>query len=172
QAFARNAEHAGDPHALLNYRHVAGLAALLFAEIAVQPLLIGHLLVERAHFFAARAQGLGDQRVTGGAELRFLDVLTVIRLKPTRRSLHDARLPFFDVEGAILGPRALAVRLVNDKPAVEALARSQLFFADLVTYRAGHAVGGLFAGRVIRVERQVAEYLALTSLLFGFITSY
>ena len=81
--------------------------------IAMQPFRIRHLLGENRQFLAAWAAGCGVKRVAGGAQLRLLDVFVVVGLEAAGRSLHDARLAFLDVEGAVLRPGFLGCRDVQ-----------------------------------------------------------
>ena len=76
-AFAKLAEHAGDPDRFLDDRHVAVLAALLLAEVAREPLLVGHLFRKRADFPAVGTKRFGDEGVAGGAELGLPDVFAL-----------------------------------------------------------------------------------------------
>src|SRR5437660_6125863 len=94
-------------------------------------------------------------------------MLLLIRLKSARRSLHNPRLPLFDFKGTVLRPCALAVRLIDHEPTIEALSRTQFFIADLMTDRARYSISRLFFGWIVRVERQMAEYFALAPLLLG-----
>ena len=139
-ALARDAEHARDRHRLLHHRHVARLAALRVLEIAVQPLLIGHLLGQAADRRAARSQRVRDERVARRAQLRLPDVLGLRRPVSLRRAAHDARVPRLDFERTVLRPFVRIRRGGDDEAAVEALARAEPLLADLMAHRARHAV--------------------------------
>ncbi len=57
---AHTAENASNWRRLANLRHVAVLATPSVAEIAVQPLLVRHLLWERPDLLAVRVEGFRD----------------------------------------------------------------------------------------------------------------
>ena len=83
------AEHRRHAHGPGAPRHVARLAAsLLRGERAVPPLLVVHLLRQRAHDFAVRPHAPGDERVARGAQLGLPDVRRLRLLEAGHRP-HD-----------------------------------------------------------------------------------
>jgi hypothetical protein len=69
---------------------VTGLTGFAVAVIAVQPILIGHLLWQLADDFAAGIARGGFEGVTARAQRCTADLLALLGLKPLRRAAHDA----------------------------------------------------------------------------------
>ena len=98
ESLARRAEHRRDRRVLLDDRHMAGLAAALFACVrAVLPFLKRHLLGQLADDLSLGPARFRDQRMAGRAQLRLPDVHRLGRLETGRR-LHDGRHAAFDLE--------------------------------------------------------------------------
>src|SRR5581483_17557 len=134
--------------------------------VAVQPLLVRHLLREFSQHFAGFIQRLRVQRVTGRTHGRFANVLRLHGAKPAGGSLHDVRQPVFHDKRTVFGMFVPGDGRLDDEPTVEAGTLPQVAGSDLVTNRASDAVLG---GRVllrIRVEGNVREYLPKLPLLF------
>ena len=66
QALTRYSEYFRDRNFFMHFGHVARLAALLIAVVAVQPFVVRHLLREFADLFAVRSKGLGVERMACG----------------------------------------------------------------------------------------------------------
>src|SRR5262245_30137605 len=81
---SRLAEDRGDPHLCFDHRHVARLTTACALEVAVLPLLVRHLFRQLADDLALRIQGLGDERMARGAQLRRLDVFALCRFEGRR----------------------------------------------------------------------------------------
>ncbi len=79
-ALAELAKRAGDPHRLLDRRHMTALAALRVTKVAVEPLLIRHLFGELADLLAVGTEGGGDQGVARRTEFRLPHMLPLGRL--------------------------------------------------------------------------------------------
>ena len=156
----------------LNHRHVAVLAALFFAKVALQPLLIRHLLRKLADLLSSGSQRRGDQRVAGRAQFRLPDVIALGRTVSARRRSHDAVLPVFDFKRPIFFALAQVADCIHDESANQAFARSQLLFGDLVAKRARDAVLSHPVQTVIRAKRKMRENLAFVSIEFGLIASH
>ncbi len=102
RASPATAEYPSDRSLLGELRHVAILTAALVAEIAMQPLLIGHLLRQGTDLVSVGVQGLGDERVAGCAELGSADVITSGRHEVAGGRVHDSLQPGVDVERPVL----------------------------------------------------------------------
>ena len=90
---------------LVDHRHVARLAALLFRLVrAVLPLEVHHLLGKLSDHLALRIERLGDERVAGRAQFGLPDVVALRRLELRRRP-HDRRQTLLDVERTEDRPR-------------------------------------------------------------------
>ena len=126
-------------------------------EGAVPPFLIVHLLRQRSDDLSVGTEGLGDERVAGGAELGLLDVRRLLLLEPGHR-VHDAAAAGIDgerAEGAAGVPSG--ERRGDDEVAVEALARAEPVGGDLVADRARHAVAGQRVECGARVAGRIRE---------------
>ena len=88
------------------------------------PLLIVHLLGQRADDLARRAERFGDQRVTGGAELGLADVRRLCLLEAGDR-VHDAPPPGIGRERAERAAPFRSGAAARREVAVEALARAE-----------------------------------------------
>jgi hypothetical protein len=125
---------------VLRGRHVARLATALLDERAVAPFQIRHLLRQRSDDVTLRPERVRVERVTGGAHLRFPQVLRLHRPSAGCRS-HDRGAALIGIERtehsgiSVLGQP-------EDESAVEAVARPQRVGSNLMTQRTGHAVGG------------------------------
>src|ERR1700716_695438 len=84
--------------------------------------------------------------------------------KTTGRGLHQALMPDVDSEGTVLRTLVIAVGSIDGESAIEALARAQLFFRDLMTHRAGDAVFGGSVVLVVRIKWEMCEDLRLAVL--------
>src|SRR5262245_63400440 len=122
---AHGAEHPCDRRRLGHFRHVARLTALRAPEIAVQPLLIRHLLRQAADGLAVWSQRLRQKRMTGGTELGVADVRRLCRPIPIGGAEHDAPMAGLHFERTVLGSHAGLGWRMHDEAAVEALARPE-----------------------------------------------
>jgi hypothetical protein len=119
--FASDGQDAGNGGGRIDRRHVAVLAGLLVAVVAVQPFRIGHLLIERADFASARVARGRRQGMAGCAQLRRADVLRMLRLEAARGATHDLLEAGCNFVGPVFGVDVVRARWVDDKIAVEAV---------------------------------------------------
>src|SRR5207247_11110699 len=147
-------------HPLADHGHARRLTALLTPVVALQPLLIPHLLRETADDASIRTSSIGEQRVARGAELRLTHVIVLHRAKSLRRTSHDPRLALFNHVRSIFGTVVVAVGRIDYESAVEAFAGPQPLPADLMAHGTRNAVFGPAAGRVVGRERKMREHVA------------
>ena len=160
-AVAHRAEYPRDRRWLGHFRHVARLTALSVVELAVQPLLIRHLLRQAADRLPVRPQRLRQKRVTRGAELRLADMRGLRRPISFGGTEHDAPMTGLQFERPVLGSRIGPGGRLHDEAAVVALARSEALGADLMAHGARDAVGRLTPFLFVGRERQMREHAPL-----------
>ena len=110
-------------------------------ELAVLPLLIVHLLGQRANHLAIGTERLGDQRMTGRAECRCTDVGR-LGLHEAGNRVHDRLRPASTASGPKIPRACRRPARRSDEIAVEAVPRPQPIGGNLMADRAADAVAG------------------------------
>ena len=144
------AQHRGDGRVLDQFGHVTALATVGGPVVAVQPLVIWHLLGQHTHFLARVIERFGEQRVAGGAQLGFRQVLAGGRHEIGRR-IHQGLAADIHFVGAVYLTLAHCQCRVDDETAGEAGIVAEVVVLDLVAHRTGDPVRrqGIVPGREI-----------------------
>src|SRR5690242_2926011 len=87
-------------------------------------------------------------------------------MEPASRGLHDALLSRLNRKRTVFRMGSGRSRGFDHKSAIETLPSSQLFPADLVTHRAGHAILSRSRFFGVSLERQMGEDLTFAALPF------
>src|SRR5438128_8252119 len=93
-------------------------------------------------------------------------------MEPASRGLHDALLSGLNRNGTVLRMGSGRSRGFDHKPAIETLSSPQLFPADLVTHRAGHAIFSRSGFLSVSLKRQKGKDLGLAALPFCLIVRH
>src|SRR3569833_3347555 len=121
-------------------RHVAALAGTLTAVVAVQPFLIGGLLMKSSDHLSAASSCLRRQRMTSRAQLGRTDLRADVRLKASAGGPHDVHVSPCDIERPVFRMHRCGGRRLDMESTNETRGCTQVLRCDLMAYRAGDTI--------------------------------